>query len=587
MSGSAQHISAGAVYRRLLKYVYPYWVGFLMAVIGMIIVAGTETAFAALMKPMLDGTFIEKDPTVIKYAPIALLAIFFFRGFGGFAVRYCMDWVGRNVIRDMRRLIFSHLLQLPASFYDKQAKGHLSSKLIYDVEQVASASTGAITVLIRDSLTTIGLLSWMIYLNWQLTLFFLVITPLIGVMVVVVSKRFRKINRKIQASMGDVSQISQQVIEANRVVKVYGAQDYEKQVFESANNFNRQQYMKLAVTSGATVPITQFFAAFALAGVLFVATREPMLSQITPGIFVSFVSTTLLLMQALRRLTQVTENLQRGIAAAQSIFELLDREVEKDTGTASIAKVQGKIQFNNVSFKYNEDLPPVVIDFNLDVQPGQTIAIVGRSGSGKSTLVSLLPRFYNVTEGEIVLDGVPLNSLKLSDLRQHLSLVSQDVTLFNDTVANNIAYGCKDSVSKEQIIEAATAAHAMEFVQDMPEGLDTQIGDKGMLVSGGQRQRIAIARALLKDAPVLILDEATSALDTESERIIQDALEKLMIGRTTFVIAHRLSTIEKADKIIVMHEGRIVEEGTHEELLALAGHYSALHSMQFKDNDSH
>lgn len=571
------------IYRRLLTYILPYKLGFVLSVFGMVTVAATETGFAALMKPMLDGTFVNKDPTVIKYAPIALLAIFLFRGVGGFVVRYCMDWVGRNLIRDMRGLMFNQLLRLPTSFYDSNAKGHLSSKLIFDVEQVASAATGAVTVLIRDTLTLIGLAGWMIFLSWQLTMFFVVITPIVGGIVVSVSKRFRIISRRIQASMGSVSQISQQVIEANRVVKVYGAEDYEKEVFNQANNFNRQQHMKLAVTGGLSVPVSQFFASIGLSAILYFSTKEPMLSQITPGTFVSFISATMLLMPVMRRLTQVTETVQRGIAAAQSIFELLDEETEKDTGTKSPETVQGKVEFQNVSFKYPNTEINVLGNVNLSVDPGQTIAIVGRSGSGKSTLVSLLPRFYNPTEGKILIDGVAVKELRLASLRKNIALVSQEITLFNDTIGNNIAYGCKDMVTKEQIVDAATAAHAMEFIECLPQGLDTIIGDRGVLVSGGQRQRIAIARALLKDAPILILDEATSALDTESERIIQDALEKLMVGRTTFVIAHRLSTIEGADKIIVMHAGSIIEQGTHSDLLAKDGHYAALHNMQFSD----
>lgn len=575
--------TGGAIYRRLLTYIIPYKMGFVLAVFGMITVASTETGFAALMKPMLDGTFINKDPTVIKYAPVALLAIFLFRGLGGFVVRYCMDWVGRNLIRDMRQFMFNQLLRLPTSFYDSNAKGHLSSKLIFDVEQVASAATGAVTILIRDTLSLIGLAGWMIYLSWQLTMFFVVVTPIVGGIVMLVSKRFRQISRRIQASMGSVSQISQQVIEANRVVKVYGAENYEKDVFRQANNFNRQQHMKLAVAGGLSVPVSQFFASIGLAAILYFATQEPMLSQITPGTFVSFISATMLLMPVMRRLTQVTETIQRGIAAAQSVFELLDQETEKDSGTKSLDEVQGAVEFHNVSFQYPKADTPVLRNINLRVEPGQTVAIVGRSGSGKSTLVSLLPRFYNPSVGEIRIDDIAIYDLRLADLRKHISLVSQEITLFNDTIGNNIAYGCKDAVTKEQIITAATAAHAMEFIKDLPQGLDTVIGDRGVLISGGQRQRIAIARALLKDAPILILDEATSALDTESERIIQDALEKLMVGRTTFVIAHRLSTIEGANKIIVMHAGRIIEQGNHSDLLAKGGHYAALYNMQFSD----
>lgn len=581
MSQPEMNNSAGAVYRRLLGFTRPYIWGFAIAVIGMVFVAATETGFAAMMEPLLDGTFIDKDPNVIKYLPGALLVLFMVRGLGAFLTRYYMEWVGRNVIRDLRQLIFEHFLKLPSHFFDTQSKGHLTSKIIYDVEQVASATTSAITVLIRDSLTVLGLLIWMLVISWQLTVFYLFVTPAIGGVVVYVSKRFRRINHRIQSSMGSVSQVSQQVIEGQRVVKVYCAEEYEKQVFHEANEFNRRQFMKMAVTSGLSVPISQFFAAVALACVIYFVTQEASIDS--PGVFMSFVSASLLMLPPMKRLTQVTENIQRGVAAAQSLFALLDTETEKDTGTRRLEKTSGQVEFKNISFSYERDKNVSVLkDINLKVDSGQTIAFVGRSGSGKSTLVSLLARFYDPDAGEITLDDVPIQELQLGNLRQHIALVSQDVTLFNDTIANNIAYGCKQKPDLETIKQAATAAHAMEFIQELPLGLDTVIGEQGTL-SGGQKQRIAIARALLKDAPILILDEATSALDNESERIIQVALEELMKGRTTFVIAHRLSTIENADSILVLHEGRIVEKGSHKELLALDGAYSALYQMQFSD----
>ncbi|MDH5326579.1 MAG: lipid A export permease/ATP-binding protein MsbA [Gammaproteobacteria bacterium] len=581
MAQAGNQDAASAVYKRLLRFTRPYLGGFMVAVFGMTLVAATETGFAAMMEPLLDGTFIHKDPKVIKYLPGALLLLFLIRGVGAFLTRFYMEWVGRNVIRDLRRLIFEHLLRLPSRFFDTHNKGQLTSKLIYDVEQVAGATTNALTVLIRDTLTVLGLLIWMIIISWQLTLFYLVVTPVIGGLVVYVSKRFRRISRKIQTSMGSVSQVSQQVIEGQRVVKVYGAEEYEKRVFEQANEFNRRQFMKMAITSGLNVPISQFFAALALACVVYFVTKETTIT--TPGVFMSFVSASLLLLPPMKRLTQVTENIQRGVAAAQSLFELLDTQAEIDTGTLSLDKPRGEVEFRNIGFSYDRDREQQVLKgVSLKVSAGQTVAFVGRSGSGKSTLVSLLPRFYDPQQGEILLDGIPLGELRLSNLRQHIALVSQDVTLFNDTVANNIAYGCQDT-DREHIVKAATAAHAMEFIQELPQGLDTLITEQGSL-SGGQRQRVAIARALLKDAPILILDEATSALDNESERIIQDALEILMQGRTTFVIAHRLSTVENADLIVVMNEGRIVEQGKHAELLALSGTYAALHTMQFTEN---
>ncbi len=582
MSSSPESVSGVGIYRRLLTYVSPYWKGFALAVMGMVVVAATEPAFAALMRPMLDGSFVDKDPVTIKWVPIGILGIFIARGIGGFLVKYYMEWVGRSVIRDLRKKMFAHLMILPAVFYDKNSKGHITSKLIYDVEQVASAASNAVTILIRDSLTILGLLGWMTYLSWKLTLFFIVVTPLIGLVIVYVSKRFRQISRRIQSSMGDVSQITHQVIDSNRVVKIYNGEKYEAAQFNLANEFNRKQHLKMAITGGTSVPITQFFAALAIVGIMYYATSDPLLEVVTVGTFISFIAASMLLMTPMKRLTQVNANLQKGIAAAESIFELLGKKSETDSGDKILDNVQGKIIFSNVSFAYDEIKGKVLDDFSLTIQPGQTIAIVGRSGSGKSTIANLLPRFYDVLEGNVTLDGVPIKDIKLSDLRKHISLVSQEITLFNDSIGNNIAYGQDYNQNKHDLIEAAIAAHAMEFINELPNGLDTIVGDKGVLLSGGQRQRIAIARALLKNAPILILDEATSALDTESERFIQDGLNKLMVGKTTLVIAHRLSTIEKADLIIVLEKGKIVEQGTHKDLIKLGKKYAALHHLQFQ-----
>ena len=585
MTQNEAYIPAAEAYRRLIGYAIPYKLGFFVAVIGMVLIAATEAGFAALMKPMLDGSFVEKDPVVIRYIPMALLGIFLIRGIGSFLANYCMMWIGRNVIRDLREVIFGHLLCLPSGFYDNTSKGTLTSKLIFDVEQVATATTTAVTIVIRDSLTVIGLFAWMLYLNWQLSLFFITIVPVMAVIIASISSRFRKVSRRIQTSMGSVTQATQQIIESDRIIKVFGAQQQEQQKFQLANNFNRSQNMKMAVISAVSVPISQLFGAFALAGMLYFATQGTILETITVGTFMSFVAASMLLMSPFKRLTQVTQSLQQGVAASQSIFQLIDREAEKDQGRIEVESVRGDFDFKKLSFRYTSDSKPVLFDINLQVKAGQTIAIVGKSGSGKTTLASLIPRFYEYQEGEILLDGERLRDYKLPNLRKHIAMVNQDVSLINATVASNIAYGCSGALDENTVMQAAISAHAWDFIQQLPNGMQTEIGDRGVLLSGGQRQRIAIARAIMKNAPILILDEATSALDSESERAIQQALDELMQNRTTFVIAHRLSTIENADVIVVMHEGRIVESGRHQELLQKDGHYAALHNLHFQQSE--
>jgi len=571
------------VYKRLLGYAWQYSTIFLFAVFGMAIVAGTEAGFAWIMKPMLDGTFVEKDPTLIRWLPAGLLGIFILRGIGGFISSYGMEYVGRNIIRDMRKQMFSSLMRLPTAFYDRSTSGQLTSKLIYDVEKVAQAATKAVTIVVRDTLTTLSLLGLMFYTSWKLALVFVVLGPVITVLVVFVSKRFRRLSQRIQKSMGNVTQLSQQVTEGHRVVKIFGGENCEDRQFSKANEYNRRQNMKLAATRAISVPVTQFLGACGLAVILYVATSKEMLEALTVGTFMSFVLASMLLLAPMKRLTMVQATVQQGIAASQSVFLLLDEEHEKDTGEITIEKSRGKIEFRNVSFAYESAKKAVLKDISFSVEAGQTVAMVGRSGSGKSTLVSLLPRFYDVADGEILLDDVPLQDIKLNNLRDQISLVSQDVTLFNDTIANNIAYGSLAECSEEDVYAAAKAAHALEFIEALPDGFNSIVGDKGVLLSGGQRQRIAIARALLKDAPIIILDEATSALDNESERYIQDALSILMKNRTTLVIAHRLSTVENADTILVLRDGKIVESGRHSELLAAGKDYAALYQIQFED----
>lgn len=583
MAGMAVSGDGTRLYRRLLGYVFPFWRAFAIAIVCLLVVAGTEAGFAAFIKPMMDGSFVERDPEIIKLTPLVLIGLFLVRGIASFLSGYWMAWVARKVISSLRGEMFAQLLRLPVSFYDSTPSGTLLSKLIYDVEQVARATTDVITILIRDTFTVIGLLGWMFYLNWRLALILLIGTPLIAHIINFINRRFRRYSTRIQDSVGDVTQIAEETIEGQRVVKTFGGQQYERERFEQANERNRLLNMKLESTNAGSVPLVQFIAAIAAAAVIYFALREVDRSELTVGSFMSFVAAMMMLLAPMKRLTKITANLQRGIAAAASIFGFIDTPAEVDVGTRSVQRTAGAVSYRDVCFSYREEKGEVLHEVSFDVEPGQSIAFVGRSGSGKSTLVSLLPRFYDVGSGQILIDGHDVREFPLLELRDQIALVSQHITLFNDTIANNIAYGRLEGASREAIIAAAEAAHAMEFINDLPEGLDTLVGENGVLLSGGQRQRLAIARALLKDAPILILDEATSALDTESERHIQAALEELMENRTTLVIAHRLSTIENADRIVVMEKGCIVESGRHAELLQQGGQYAALYNLQFQD----
>ncbi|HHL45671.1 MAG TPA: lipid A export permease/ATP-binding protein MsbA [Gammaproteobacteria bacterium] len=578
-----QSASGWETYRRLLQYVFAYKGIFLLALAGMAIAAATETGFAALMKPLLDGTFVEKDPEVIRIIPFALLGIAVMRGIAGFAASFGMSWVARNVIRDLRGQMFQQMLRKPISYFDSIAAGKLISKLIYDVEQVASASTQVVTVLVRDVLTMVGLLGWMLYLSAPLVLVFAIIGPIVVLTVRFAGKRFRLLSRRVQASMGDVSSAANEAVQGQRVIKIFRGEEYENRHFRSVNEYNRRQNLKHDATKIINVSVVEFLVAVAISVIVYVTTLPGMLEDITAGTFMSFIAAMSLLVQPVKRLTTVNAALQKGIVASQSIFALLDAEPEKDTGARLLGRVRGEVEFRNVSFAYQSSQSPVLKDISFHTAEGEMIALVGRSGSGKSTLVSLLPRFYDPDSGTILVDGHDIHDCTLASVREQIALVSQDVTLFNDTVAKNIAYSRVGEVSEEEIVAAAEAAHAMEFIQQLPQGLETEVGENGTLLSGGQRQRIAIARAFLKDAPILILDEATSALDSETEQHIQVALDRLMQNRTTLVIAHRLSTIERADTIIVMDAGTIVEKGSHSELLARGGHYARLYRMQFKE----
>lgn len=583
MSNAVKQIGGKEAYRRLLEYVLPHWKMFVVSVIGMAIFSSTDAAIAWLMKPLLDEGFIAKDVSIIRLMALGLVGIFMVRIFVGIISAYCMGTVGRRVIKDLRTIMFEHILRLPASYYDQSSTGNILSKLTYDVEQVSRASTNVITVLIREGLTSIGLLGLMFYRSWQLTLIFLLVAPIVAVLISYVSKKFRKTSQKIQKSVGGISHVSEEAIEGHRVVKTFGGQSVETASFEKENEYNSKQKLKLDVTRELSVGVIQFFVAIGIAGVILFTTSESMRGQVTPGDFVSMLFALVMLQRPIKRLTTVNSYLQTGVAAAQSVFTFIDIEKEKDAGTKVLQSVQGKIEYENVSFAYETSAGNVLNNINLVVDPGKTVAFVGRSGSGKSTLVNLLPRFYDIVTGAIRVDGQDIHDLKLEDLRLHIALVSQHVTLFNDTIARNIAYGSLCDASEDDIMNAAKMAHAKEFIDKLPDGLNTLVGENGVLLSGGQRQRLAIARALLKNAPILILDEATSALDTESERYIQAGLEELVKGRTTLVIAHRLSTIENADLIVVLDNGMIAEQGTHKELLEKDGRYAALHKMQFRD----
>ncbi|MES2490589.1 MAG: lipid A export permease/ATP-binding protein MsbA [Pseudomonadota bacterium] len=587
MSDSApNYLPPLVVYRRLLGYAAPHWRVFILAVLGMVMCAAVDTGFLALMKPLLDVSFVGKDIESTRWIPPIIIGMFLARGLGGFMSTYGMAWIGRRVVTDLRGEVFNHLLKLPVRFYDQSSSGQLISRLTYHVEQVADATTTSLTAIIREGLTLIGLLSWMLYLNWELSLFCFVLGPIIAMITGYVSRRFRKISHRIQESVGSVTQAAEESIGSQRVVKVYNGQDFEAAEFKRINEHNRFLSLKVKATAAGSSAVVMFIAAFAVAAIVYFATQPEMLATISAGTFVSFLGAMIGLMNPIKALSGVNEKMQRAVVAGQDIFHLLAEPAEQDGGTRELKRARGQIEFKDVRFRYREELGDALRGVSVTVEPGQTVAFVGRSGSGKSTLLALLPRFYDVDGGVILLDGHDLREYPITGLRNQIALVDQQVRLFNASIADNIAYGMAEMPSREKIIEAAKSAYAWDFIEKLPEGLDTHIGQNGLMLSGGQRQRIAIARALLKDAPILILDEATSALDTESERYIQAALEKLVIGRTTLVIAHRLSTVQSADKIVVMQDGRIAESGRHAELLEKGGIYAALYRMQFEEDAS-
>ncbi|TRZ65340.1 MAG: lipid A export permease/ATP-binding protein MsbA [Rhodocyclaceae bacterium] len=567
---------------RLLGYVRPYRLAFALAMLGMALTAMTEPLFPALMKPLLDKGFIPKYRGELYLIPLAMIAIFAVRGFLTYFTSYTLAWVTNHIVMDLRRQMFDRLLTLPTHYYDDQSSGTLIAKVTYGINDFTGAATNVLTALVRDSLTILGLLAYLLYLDWRLTLIALAVGPLIVAVVRLFGTRLRAASRRGYSAMGLISHILEETIGAHKVVKVFGGQRYETQRFEDVSKEFRQAAMRESMAASATVPLTQVASATALAIIIYVALLQSADSHITVGGFVSFITAMLMLLSPVKRLTEVNAPLQRGLTAAENIFGLLDQPAEEDHGRTVLPRARGEIRFDAVSFSYADVQRPALHEVSLHVPAGQTVALVGPSGSGKSTLVSLLPRFYQPGRGNILIDGHDTQSLTLESLRANIALVSQDVVLFNDSVAANIAYGSSSGASEAEIIAAAHAAHAWEFICQMPRGLQTTVGENGVKLSGGQRQRLAIARAFLKNAPILILDEATSALDSESERQIQSALEQLIQGRTTLVIAHRLSTVEHADRIVVLDKGRIVEQGCHDELLATNGIYTHLYRLQFE-----
>ena len=571
------------VYSRLWRYVTPHKLIGLIAVIGMTATALIEGSLVLLLEPLLDEALVARNLTTVKWLPVAFVAIFILRGVSGFATEASLGWIGRSVISSLRRDVFRKFLTLPTRFFDKQTTGPLLSRMTYNVEMVAESVTSVVTIAIRDVLTVFAAIGVMLYQSPKLTFFVAIVIPFVAFIVRILGITFRRYSDRIQDSVGEVTQVTEEIVRGNQVVKAFRGYEYERDRLEEVDERNRRQNLKLIRVRSMGVAVTQAIFGVGVAAVIYAAGQESIDGDLTPGQFISFFSAMMLMLQPIRRITNVNATLQRGVAGAGSLFAVMDEEDEIDHGTIESNRVKGEVEFRNVSFSYGDEDRPVLQDICLRVAAGTTLAVVGYSGSGKSTLASLLPRFYDIDKGEILIDGTSVSDYTLASLRDNISFVTQDVVLFNDTIGNNLAYGQLREKSEDDFLAAAEAAHVADFVKDMPEGFDTMVGDRGVLLSGGQRQRIAIGRALLKNAPVLILDEATSSLDSHSERRIQEALNVLMKDRTTLVIAHRLSTVERADQIIVLDAGRIVESGTHADLLAANGHYAALYRMQFSD----
>lgn len=573
------------LYKRLVRYVKPHLLAFELSVVGYIIFATTSVATAQWLGWTVDAIEAENFEQLRILSPVLCVLIVLVRGISGVMGSYGIAHVSNHVVHKIRCEMVQHLLDLPVSYYDKGTAGRIVSKVTYDVSQITGAASNALTVMMREGLTVTGLLIALLITDWKLSLTFLIIAPVVGVTVSAAARRFRKYSSQMQDSMGDVTQITNETVKGNRVVRTFGAKEFVAGKFNKASERNRRQNMKMALTQAISTPLIQLFVAIAMAVLIWLAMSPSFFADKSAGDFVAFLTMAGLLAKPIRQLSQINAVIQRGLSAAESIFGLLDEKSEQDRGDFHVDRVEGKLEFADVTFSYGRDMV-ALHGVSFQAEPGQVIALVGKSGSGKSTLVSLIPRFYDCDSGQILLDEVPVSAYAIKDLRKQISLVSQQVVLFNATVAENIAYGSSDTVDPKKILEAAENAHAMEFIEKLPEGIDTEVGDDASLLSGGQRQRLAIARALLKDAPLLIMDEATSALDSESEQHIQQALQTLMQGRTTIVIAHRLSTIENADLILVMENGDIVESGTHKELLELNQQYAKLHRMQFSEKNN-
>jgi subfamily B ATP-binding cassette protein MsbA len=569
-----------SLYRRLLHYVRPYWWAFGLAVLGMIIVAAGDLIMAMLVIPIVRN-FENPDPARTQWLPLAIVGVFMFRGIGSYVSEYGMAYTGHRVVFDLRRALVDKLLRLPTPYYDVTPAGVIQSKLTFDAHQLASAASGTITTAIRSTLTIAASLGWLLYINWRLTLMTFFVLPIVAVVIRYFSRRLRRIARDVQTRTASMTHVLEELIGGHRIVRVFGGEAYERARAVKAANALRTSMTKQSSAGAASSPLTQTLAALAVGVIVWVALAQSHTGRLDLGTFASYVVALLTLLERLKSLSGINAAIQRGLAAAESIFGLLDREVEPDEGTVTLERAAGQLRFDRISLRYAGAEQEALRDVSFTVRPGETVALVGSSGSGKTSLVNLIPRFYEPTAGRLFVDGHDITTLTLSSLRAQVALVSQDVMLFDDTVAANIAYGAMTEAPREAIERAASAAHALEFIRALPQDFDTQVGENGIRLSGGQRQRVAIARAILKNAPILILDEATSALDSESERQVQAALDALMEGRTTIVIAHRLSTIEHADRIVVLEQGHVVEEGTHAALLARGGVYAKLHRLQF------
>ncbi|MDD9858413.1 MAG: lipid A export permease/ATP-binding protein MsbA [Gammaproteobacteria bacterium] len=567
------------LYRRLLTYVLPYkWV-FLLAIGGMLMVSAGDASIAVMLKPIIDAGFVDRDLAFIEWVPLLLILLGVTRAAGTFIDAYCMSWVARRVIQDLRQLMFESLIRAPVPYYDRNSSGVLTSRLTFNVERIAMASTGVLRTLIRDAFKMLFLLAWMFYLSWVLSLLFAAILPFAYIVFKFSSHHFRKINLRVQETVGDITHVAREALQGQNMIKIFGAYDYQSRLFLRANNRNRQHIMKAAAVSAASVPLMVLLSGTGVAGVIWVALKL----DLTPGTFASYLAAMIMTTKPVRSLSEINLAIQSGLAGAQTVFDTVDLESEPDPGATALTEVVGDVRFERVSFAYGQRGKPVLRDISFNIAAGTTVALVGASGSGKSTIASLLLRFYAPTGGRIRIDGQPLDSVTLKSLRDHIAIVTQDIILFDDSIRNNIAYGEPGVIDPDKLARAASAANVMEFAEDAPDGLDTIIGERGVRLSGGQRQRIAIARALYKDAPLLILDEATSSLDSRSEVHIQDAIAQLVKNRTSLIIAHRLSTIHHADLIVVLDKGRIVQQGNHEQLLAEPGIYAKLHQLQYRD----